>query len=235
VYNGKPLVSVILLLVAGAITVAAPAADLKVTMYKVTANRVGESMGTIEFRDSSDFGVLIIPKLHGLTPGLHGFHMHQNPACEPQVKDGKPVAITTPPTPDATKDLWVMVIWVISRRCSPIRKETHRWPCLRRACRFPTWWGARSWSTLTVTTIPTSRNRWEEAVRAWRAVWSAWSRRIDRDSQRPVPGVTTFLPKFNRVETLDSGTVHWTCARRPAVRQGLQLRAGNRRGKHLKR
>jgi Cu-Zn family superoxide dismutase len=92
VYNGKPLVSVILLLAAGAITVAAPAADLKVTMYKVTANRVGESMGTIEFRDSSDFGVLIIPKLHGLTPGLHGFHMHQNPACEPQVKDGKPVA-----------------------------------------------------------------------------------------------------------------------------------------------
>jgi hypothetical protein len=45
-------------------------------------------------------------------------------------------------------------------------------------------------------------------VRAWRAVWSAWSRRIDRDSQRPVPGVTTFLPKFNRVETLDSATVH---------------------------
>jgi Cu-Zn family superoxide dismutase len=71
---------------------AAHAADLKVSMHTITAEGVGDVIGTIEFRDSSDFGLLIIPKLHGLSPGAHGFHVHQNPDCAPQLKDGKPVA-----------------------------------------------------------------------------------------------------------------------------------------------
>jgi len=92
--RGKQLLCSTVLSVAAAATGAAAvlAADLKITLNRVTAQRVGESVGTIEFRDSSDFGLLIIPRLHGLVPGAHGFHVHQNPDCGPQVKEGAPVA-----------------------------------------------------------------------------------------------------------------------------------------------
>ena len=53
----------ILPVLAAATGLAAQAADVKVTMHKVTPDGVGESVGSIEFRDSSDFGLLIIPKL----------------------------------------------------------------------------------------------------------------------------------------------------------------------------
>jgi len=29
------------------------------------------------------------PKLEGLAPGVHGFHLHVNPSCDPGEKDGK--------------------------------------------------------------------------------------------------------------------------------------------------
>jgi Cu-Zn family superoxide dismutase len=79
-------------LVAAGVWSEAPAADVAVTVHRITADGVGESIGMIEFRDGSDFGLLIIPKLHGLSPGAHGFHVHQNPDCAPRIKDGKPVA-----------------------------------------------------------------------------------------------------------------------------------------------
>jgi Cu-Zn family superoxide dismutase len=91
--KGKRLLEItVLSLAAGSMGPAALAADLTITVNRINAEGVGESIGTIEFRDSSDFGLLIIPKLHGLTPGAHGFHVHQNPDCRPQVKDGAPVA-----------------------------------------------------------------------------------------------------------------------------------------------
>ncbi|SMB87579.1 superoxide dismutase, Cu-Zn family [Pasteurella testudinis DSM 23072] len=40
----------------------------------------------------SAYGLVFTPELHGLSAGLHGFHIHQNPSCEPQEKDGKLVA-----------------------------------------------------------------------------------------------------------------------------------------------
>jgi Cu-Zn family superoxide dismutase len=92
--NGKRLLCSTVLSLAAAATGAAAvrAADLKIAVNSITAQGVGESIGTIEFRDSSDFGLLIIPKLHGLAPGVHGFHVHQNPDCAPGVKEGAPVA-----------------------------------------------------------------------------------------------------------------------------------------------
>lgn len=39
------------------------------------------SIGEIELVDMK-CGVLITPKLQGLTPGLHGFHVHENPSCD---------------------------------------------------------------------------------------------------------------------------------------------------------
>lgn len=67
------------------------AADLEITMHKLTATGLGESIGTVTFRDSSEHGLLIIPKLHDLNPGQHGFHIHEHPACGPQTKAGKQV------------------------------------------------------------------------------------------------------------------------------------------------
>lgn len=68
------------------------AAALKVTMHKVSAEGVGDSIGTVEFRDSGERGLMIVPDLHGLTPGAHGFHVHENASCDPKSKDDSMVA-----------------------------------------------------------------------------------------------------------------------------------------------
>ncbi|WP_041639919.1 superoxide dismutase [Cu-Zn] SodC [Basfia succiniciproducens] len=40
----------------------------------------------------SPYGLVFTPELNGLTAGLHGFHLHQNPSCAAGEKDGKKVA-----------------------------------------------------------------------------------------------------------------------------------------------
>ncbi len=39
-----------------------------------------EQLGTITLQDSL-YGLLIIPNLKGLPPGIHGFHLYSNPSC----------------------------------------------------------------------------------------------------------------------------------------------------------
>lgn len=53
-----------------------------VTIHKIDANGVGETIGTLAMRDTRQ-GLYIEPKLVGLPPGPHGFHIHQNPNCGP--------------------------------------------------------------------------------------------------------------------------------------------------------
>ncbi|CBL44079.1 predicted Cu/Zn superoxide dismutase [gamma proteobacterium HdN1] len=62
-------------------------ASADVTMNTVNEKGVGASIGTVALSDSK-FGLVLTPKLHGLPPGLHGFHVHQNPSCAAQEKDG---------------------------------------------------------------------------------------------------------------------------------------------------
>lgn len=57
------------------------AETVTVQMYKTTSNGQGPSVGTITFEDSKA-GLVINPSLHDLPPGVHGFHIHQNPSCE---------------------------------------------------------------------------------------------------------------------------------------------------------
>lgn len=62
-----------------------------VTVHAVSEQGVGEEIGTIEI-SLSNYGMVFTPDLRGLSPGLHGFHLHRNPSCEPAEKDGKMVA-----------------------------------------------------------------------------------------------------------------------------------------------
>jgi superoxide dismutase, Cu-Zn family len=85
-------VAVALLLLGGSGARAAKSAkSVKVTMNTVTADGVGKSIGTITVKEGKD-GVTIEPKLKGLTPGEHGFHIHEKPSCDPADKDGKKTA-----------------------------------------------------------------------------------------------------------------------------------------------
>ncbi|SFR44205.1 superoxide dismutase, Cu-Zn family [Marinobacter daqiaonensis] len=71
---------------------AAPAAvagdSIEVKVHEVSEKGTEASVGTVTLVEH-DHGVLIRPELKGLEPGLHGFHLHQNPDCGPSSKDGK--------------------------------------------------------------------------------------------------------------------------------------------------
>ena len=73
----------------------APAADaggpVTVTIHAITAEGVGEAIGTIALSDTAG-GLQLVPDLHNLPPGPHGFHVHQNGSCDPGEKDGQNVA-----------------------------------------------------------------------------------------------------------------------------------------------
>lgn len=74
-----------------ALSGAALADELTIEMNEVDAEGVQDPIGTVTVTDTS-YGALFTPDLSGLRPGLHGFHVHQNPSCEPAEKDGEPVA-----------------------------------------------------------------------------------------------------------------------------------------------
>lgn len=76
------------LLLAG---VAAAEEKLTVRMFSIHSQGAGEPIGTIT-AEKSRFGTLFHPDLEGLSPGLHGFHIHENPSCDPAEKNGEMVA-----------------------------------------------------------------------------------------------------------------------------------------------
>lgn len=65
------------------------AADVNVAMNAVNDKGVGTHVGQVTISESK-YGLVFTPNLKQLTPGVHGFHLHQNPSCEPGEKDGKP-------------------------------------------------------------------------------------------------------------------------------------------------
>lgn len=62
-----------------------------IQMHAITAQGVGQSVGTVRI-SKTPYGVLFTPDLHGLPPGIHGFHVHQVGSCAAAEKDGKMVA-----------------------------------------------------------------------------------------------------------------------------------------------
>lgn len=73
--------------------VALPAygAEMTIEMKAVDANGEGAVVGTVT-ANQNRYGVVFTPKLSALAPGIHGFHVHENPSCAPKEKDGTPVA-----------------------------------------------------------------------------------------------------------------------------------------------
>ena len=81
-----------LLLATGfAVAACAHVDETNIDMRRISAAGVGESVGTVAATDSSG-GLVLTPNLAGLPSGEHGFHVHQNPSCDPAEKDGTLVA-----------------------------------------------------------------------------------------------------------------------------------------------
>ena len=70
-----------------AVAMPAWAADIAVTMKKATQDGTGETLGRVTI-SASEPGATFRLDLHGLPPGTHGFHVHQNPTCGPTLMGG---------------------------------------------------------------------------------------------------------------------------------------------------
>ena len=77
-------------LVLGAAAGAAQA-DIVVPMKMVNDQGTTSPVGQVTISESK-YGLVFTPTLTHLKPGLHGFHIHANPSCQPKEKDGKMVA-----------------------------------------------------------------------------------------------------------------------------------------------
>lgn len=64
---------------------------LEVEMFEAGVEGQGDSLGTVTLI-AYDEGVLVESDLRKLAPGIHGFHLHENPDCSPVKEKGK----TTP-------------------------------------------------------------------------------------------------------------------------------------------
>ena len=68
----------------------AAVADIVVPMHLVNEKGIDAGVGQVTIT-ASKYGLVFTPALANLTPGMHGFHVHQNPDCQPKEKDGKMV------------------------------------------------------------------------------------------------------------------------------------------------
>jgi Cu-Zn family superoxide dismutase len=76
-----------LAMMAAVISKPALAADLTVTMRRATQSGTSDVLGTITI-SGSDHGATFTLHLHGLPPGPHGFHVHENANCGPTFLNG---------------------------------------------------------------------------------------------------------------------------------------------------
>ncbi len=78
------------LLLAGVALESLAEGRLSVPMNLVNETGTGASVGQMVVTETK-YGLVFTPALAGLSAGLHGFHVHENPSCLPAEKDGKKV------------------------------------------------------------------------------------------------------------------------------------------------
>lgn len=86
----KKIIALTGLLAINAMAVAT-AAEITVTVKEADAKGLGVSLGEVRIVETP-YGLAFYPTLKGLTPGVHGFHVHEKPSCAPASKDGASVA-----------------------------------------------------------------------------------------------------------------------------------------------
>lgn len=86
----RPLLAAALIACAPLSAALAAEASATVTLKVATPQGDGGPVGTVTMEETK-YGLVFTPKLTGLPPGLHGFHVHANPSCAAGEKDGKPV------------------------------------------------------------------------------------------------------------------------------------------------
>jgi Cu-Zn family superoxide dismutase len=63
-------------------------ADITVQMHAFDETGKGKSVGQVVISETP-YGAVFNPSLTGLPPGLHGFHVHENPNCGSKEMNGK--------------------------------------------------------------------------------------------------------------------------------------------------
>ena len=62
--------------------------SIEVKVQQLDPANGNKDVGTVTITESN-YGLVFTPNLQGLSEGLHGFHIHENPSCDPKEKDGK--------------------------------------------------------------------------------------------------------------------------------------------------
>ena len=62
--------------------------SIEVKVQQLDPANGNKDVGTVTITESN-YGLVFTPNLQGLAEGLHGFHIHENPSCDPKEKDGK--------------------------------------------------------------------------------------------------------------------------------------------------
>ncbi|MFQ5714212.1 MAG: superoxide dismutase [Cu-Zn] SodC [Candidatus Scalinduaceae bacterium] len=83
----KVAVSIFILIFAARIIYAD---KIEISIHKTSPTGKGVQIGYVTVEDTP-YGLLLTPSIEGLTPGPHGFHIHQNPDCRAKDKGGKMV------------------------------------------------------------------------------------------------------------------------------------------------
>lgn len=68
----------------------AVSAEITVALGVADKQGTGPALGLVRIVETP-YGLAFYPELKGLAPGLHGFHIHEQPSCAPVEKDGNMV------------------------------------------------------------------------------------------------------------------------------------------------